>query len=224
MYLALLINWVNFVIQSTFMSEDYLQDLQEIRKIMQERTRFLSLSGLSGILAGLYALIGAYFAYRLATNAETVAYIDLQQQELSSIIIRLVVIGLVVFFAALITAIYFTNRKAKKHNERIWNKASIKALRSFSIPLITGGLFVLLLLLKSYLYLIAPSCLIFYGVALYSASHYTFRDIGALGIAEIGVGLLALYFEGYGLYFWAFGFGVLHIIYGIIMYYKYDRA
>lgn len=206
------------------MSQDYLQDLQEIRKIMQERSRFLSLSGLSGILAGIYALIGAFVAYRLTHNAATIAYSDLQDQQLSSIVLKLLVIALLVFLAALVTAVYFTNKKAKKQNENIWNKASIKALRSFSTPLITGGIFVLLLLMKSYLYLIAPSCLIFYGVALYSASHYTFRDIGALGIAEIGVGLLALYFEGYGLYFWAFGFGVLHIIYGIIMYYKYDRG
>lgn len=206
------------------MSQDYLQDLQEIRKIMQERSRFLSLSGLSGILAGLYALTGAYLAWHIIYKSNTIAYSDLQNHDISATVSQLLLVAVLVFVAALITAVYFTHRKAKKHNEQIWNKASIKALRSFSIPLLTGGIFVILLLSKSYLYLIAPSCLIFYGVALYSASHYTFRDIGALGIAEIIVGLLSLYFEGYGLYFWAFGFGVLHIIYGVIMYYKYDRG
>jgi len=205
------------------MSEDYLQEIQKIRALMQDRSRFLSLSGLSGILAGIYALIGACIAYRLAHTSESIAYHDLRSQAFSDILIELLIVALAVFISALITALYFTHRKANKQNEKVWNKASFNALKSFSIPLFTGGIFVLMLLLKSYIFLVAPSCLIFYGVALYSASHYTFRDIGALGIAEILVGLIALYFDGYGFYFWVFGFGILHIVYGTIMYFKYDR-
>ena len=207
------------------MSEDYLGELQKIRQMMQDRSRFLSLSGLSGILAGVYALIGAFVAYKLAHRSVTIAYEDVQNSVLSNIVIELVLVALCVFVLALITALYFTHKKAQKHNEKVWNKASIKALKSFSVPLLAGGTFVIILLFKNYLSLIAPSCLIFYGVALYSASHYTFRDIGALGIAQLMVGLFSLYFDGlgYGLYFWAFGFGVLHIVYGAIMYFKYDR-
>jgi hypothetical protein len=44
-----------------------------------------------------------------------------------------------------------------------------------------------------------------------------------LGICEIGLGLIASIYMGYGLLFWAVGFGVLHIIYGIVMYMKYER-
>jgi len=205
------------------MSEDYLQEIQKIRELMQDRSRFLSLSGLSGILAGVYALIGAAVAFRLTHTSETIAYHDLKAQSFSDIIIELLLVAFAVFVSALLTALYFTHKKAKKHNEKVWTKASLKALKGFSIPLITGGIFVFMLLLKQYFYLIAPSCLIFYGVALYSASHYTFRDIGALGIGQILVGLAALYFDGYGFYFWVFGFGVLHIVYGTIMYFKYDK-
>lgn len=205
------------------MSEDYLQEIQKIRELMQERSRFLSLSGLSGILAGLYALIGAAIAYRLSMTSETIAYHDLKSNSFSDILIELVLVAFAVFISALLTALYFTHKKAKKHNEKIWTKASIKALKSFVIPLATGGTFVFLLIFKQYYYLVAPSCLIFYGVALYSASHYTFRDIGALGIAQILVGLSAMYFDGYGFYFWIFGFGILHILYGTIMYFKYDK-
>ncbi|MBT8233743.1 MAG: hypothetical protein HKO66_12675 [Saprospiraceae bacterium] len=205
------------------MSEDYLQEIQKIRLLMQDRSRFLSLSGLSGILAGIYALIGAYVAYNLIHHSSSVAYSDISSGEVTGIVLELLIVAAAVFILALGTALFFTNKKAKRQGEKVWTKASYKALVSFSIPLITGGLFVLILLSKNYLYLIAPSCLIFYGVALYSASHYTFRDIGALGIAEILVGLASMKFDGYGLYFWALGFGVLHIIYGVIMYIKYDR-
>ena len=65
--------------------------------------------------------------------------------------------------------------------------------------------------------------LIFYGLALINSSKYTFFEIRYLGIAEIVLGLIASVFVSSGLILWAAGFGLLHIIYGIIMYYKYER-
>lgn len=206
------------------MSNEYIKDIQEIKSMMAERSKFLSLSGLSGILAGIYALIGAGVAYNLAYNSETIAYQDILNRQLSPIILKLLLVAGAVFLAALTTAYILTSRKAKKQNVKMWGPASIKLLKSFSIPLVTGGLFVLGLLWRGDILLISTATLIFYGVALYSASHYTYRDIGALGIAEIIVGLISLWFPGYGLYFWAFGFGILHIIYGTIMYFKYDKT
>jgi hypothetical protein len=58
---------------------------------------------------------------------------------------------------------------------------------------------------------------------LINASKYTFNDIRYLGFCEIILGLGAAVYVGYGLYFWALGFGILHIIYGAMMYYKYER-
>jgi len=112
----------------------------------------------------------------------------------------------------------------KRRNESMWSSASIKAAKSFLVPLGTGGIFGLLLIKKAYFSLLAPITLIFYGLALYSASRYTYRDVGFLGLIEIGLGLIAMLFPSMGIYFWAFGFGVLHIIYGGIMYFKYDRV
>ena len=43
-----------------------------------------------------------------------------------------------------------------------------------------------------------------------------------LGLCEITLGLLSLYYIGYGLAFWVLGFGVLHIAYGLYMHIKYD--
>ena len=214
-----------FEVQSTFkMSNEYIKDIKEIKSMMAERSKFLSLSGLSGILAGIYALIGALVAYRLAYNSDSIAYQDIMNRELTPIITKLLLVAGVVFVMALSTAYYFTSQKAKKLNAKMWSPATLKLLKSFSVPLLTGGLVIFGLLWRGDLLLISTATLIFYGLALYSASHYTYRDIGALGIAEILVGLVSLGFPGYGLYFWAFGFGVLHVIYGTIMYFKYDRA
>jgi len=94
---------------------------------------------------------------------------------------------------------------------------------NFGIPLVTGGIFALLLLEKGLYEIIAPITLLFYGLGCVNASKHTFRDVRYLGITLILIGLIATYFEGYGLVFWALGFGVCHIIYGSMMYFKYDR-
>jgi len=96
-------------------------------------------------------------------------------------------------------------------------------LVSFFIPLVTGAVFGLILLKHEHFGVVAPVSLIFYGLALINASKYTFGTIKFLGISEIIVGLIAAYYPGNGLFFWALGFGVLHIIYGTVMYFKYDR-
>jgi hypothetical protein len=69
--------------------------------------------------------------------------------------------------------------------------------------------------------LVAPATLIFYGLALVNAERYTLTDIKYLGYCQIGLGLISLFFLGWGLVAWTFGFGVLHIVYGLIMHKKY---
>jgi hypothetical protein len=204
--------------------DEYLKDIQDIKSLMENRTRFLSLSGSSGILAGIYALIGAYVANRMAITSQTTAYSDIRNGFLSPIVLKLLAVAALVLLLSLVTAYFFTSRKAQQRNESLWNKASLNALKAFLVPLVTGGIFGLLVLAKGYLMLIGPITLIFYGMALYSASRYTYRDVATLGLMEIGLGLVSMLFPGLGIYFWAIGFGVLHIIYGVIMYYKYDKV
>lgn len=190
--------------------------------LMESRSRFLSLSGLSGILAGIYALAGAYVGNHLANNANSIAYHDVRLGILSPIVVKLIMVAAVVLISALLTAYYFTYRKAKGNQQKVWTKATYRTLVSFSIPFLTGGLVTLVLLSKGQFHNIAAFTLIFYGLALYSAGVYTYKDVQWLGITEVTTGLLALMYPGYGLYFWAFGFGILHIVYGSIMYFKYD--
>lgn len=200
-------------------SKQPLEDLREIRSLMERSTRFISLSGLSGILAGVWALAGAFVAQTYINEFYSVS-MTLGYEELVQ---SLIIIAVVVLIGALSSAFIFTYRKAKKDNAKIWTKTSKKLLFNLSIPLLTGGIVVAILIDYHLFAFFAPFTLIFYGLACVNASHNTLTDIRYLGISVILVGLVNLLFLGYGLYFWAFGFGIMHIVYGTMMYFKYEK-
>jgi len=207
-------------------NEKYLNDISEIKNMMNQSSQFLSLSGLSGILAGIYALIGAYFANVLFANFErSKVRIDKSYYYPSNdeITLQLLFIAFLVIIFSIITGIILSYLKAKKRGEKLWNISAKKLLINFGIPLITGGIFALLLVKKEYYELIAPTTLLFYGIGCINASKNTFRDVRYLGITLVLIGLISTYNDGYGLLFWALGFGICHIIYGSMMYFKYDR-
>lgn len=204
-------------------SKDYLKDISEIKDLMNKSSRFISLSGLSGVLAGIYALIGAYMAYDIIYVTQTPSddYKTLVLYELE--MIQLFAIAFIVVMLSIVTGILLSWKKAKKHNEKIWDTTSKRLVANFLIPLLTGG-FVILFMIEKEVYLyVAPLTLIFYGLALVNASKYTLGDVRYLGLTLIVLGISSAWFLGYGLFFWALGFGVCHIIYGASMYFKYDR-
>lgn len=199
-------------------SNNYLQDIKDIKQMMSQSSQFISLSGLSGVLAGIYAIVGAIYA-----NDLILSHKDMYNTIESDTFKKIMVIALIVLAASLLTAYIMTVRKAKKMGENVWNSSSKRLLINFLIPLVTGGIFALLLLRHGHYGLVAPITLLFYGLACLNASKYTLRDVRYLGITEIILGLLAVEFSGFGLYFWAIGFGLCHIIYGGMMHFKYDR-
>jgi MFS family permease len=213
-----------FGLQSTFMQEkEIYSELNSIRNLMERSAKFISLSGLSGILAGVYALVGASIGYYLVYGSS--ASLDYRDHYVNdeAVVLQLFFVALAVLVLSLSTGILLTVRKAKKRGEKVWNPSSKNLLVNMAIPLVTGGILVLIFLLRGYFGIIAPATLIFYGLALVAGSHYTFTDVKWLGIYEIILGLLAACFPGFGIVFWTIGFGVLHIIYGSIMHYRYDR-
>lgn len=204
-------------------NEKYLKDISEIKNIMDKSSRFISLSGLSGILAGIYALIGAWLAYNTIYFDTTTLgeYDDLVITQ--PMIERLFIVAFAVLFLSVVTAVVMSANKAKKSNDTLWNASSKRLLVNFLIPLASGGFFILFLIEKNMFGLVAPLTLLFYGLACVNASKYTLGDVRYLGITMIILGLLSTWFLGYGLLFWALGFGVCHIVYGSMMYFKYDR-
>lgn len=199
-------------------SKDYLKDISEIKELMNKSSRFISLSGLSGILAGTYALIGATLAYWLVSNYSYGTLL------LDGWVFRtcLLILALIAFLS-IVTGIYLTTKKAKKHGEKIWDTTSKRLIFNFLIPMVTGGLYILIILTQGKYGQSGALMLIFYGLALINASKYSIGDIKYLGLIQILLGLIGAWKPGIGFWLWTLGFGVMHIIYGTWMHFKYDR-
>lgn len=196
---------------------DYIQNIAEIRSMMERSSKFLSLSGLAGILAGVYALVGAWVAYSyFGFNPTEIFY---SSPNLSQTIL----IAFGVLILALISSILLSQKKATQKDERIWNATSRSLLTSMSIPFFTGGVLILILITKELIGLVIPSMLIFYGLTLYNAGNYTIKEVRIMGFVQIVLGLLSAWFIMYSLVFWVIGFGVVHFIYGFYMHFIYDR-
>jgi hypothetical protein len=207
-------------------TEQSLETLQDIKRMMERSSRFISLSGLSGVSAGACAIIGAFVAHTWIGEYYSVPSPDAYRVPNAPEILetRMVALAIGVLLAALLFSTWFTWRKARKSQLPIWDHASKKLAINMAIPLAAGGFFALGLLQHGGWNFIAPACLVFYGLALVNASKYTLTDIRYLGILEIALGCINMYFPHEGLYFWTTGFGLLHIIYGLIMWWKYERS
>lgn len=236
---------IYFEKQSTFkMNENqkHIEDLQQIRSIMERSTQFISLSGLSGISAGIFGLIGAALAYLKLAGEFSISssnnrlysgdVVDVMDINFFNVVrmnlafgptLDLVIIATGTLGLALIFATIFTARKAKKDGNNLWSPTAKKLLVNTAIPLVVGGLFCIALLKHGLFGLVAPCTLIFYGLALINGSKYTLPEIRYVGVLNIILGLLNTIYIGQGLFFWALGFGVIHIIYGVVMYFKYER-
>jgi hypothetical protein len=203
---------------------DYLQDIEEIRSLMEKSSKFISLSGWAGIFAGVFALLGSYIAF---------TYLDFNPQSLSldpggnpfqqTQVFSVVQLALLVFLLAISFALFFTHRRAKRKDELLWTPTAKRLVMNMAVPLFTGGILILLFISKGFIGFVAPFSLLFYGLALFTISKFTFDEVKILGLIEILLGLISVYKVSLGLLFWAIGFGVVHIVYGIYVYFKYER-
>lgn len=202
-------------------SKNYHEDLSHIRTMMERSSRFISLSGLSGVFAGMAALIGAGYVYFLFQRNGIDYFAGRKNTFQPELISHLFVVGIVVLTVAVFSGYFFSAKKSKEKNLKIWDQTTKRLLFNFAVPLLTGGIFCLGLLYHGLFVFIAPATLIFYGLALVHAEKYTLTDVKYLGYCQIILGLLSFFFLGWGLVFWSVGFGILHIVYGIVMYKKY---
>ncbi|MBG9375500.1 hypothetical protein I5907_04600 [Panacibacter sp. DH6] len=210
----------------------HLNTLQDIKQMMERSSRFISLSGLSGIAAGICALIGAWFAHGIIdnnrssiANLKTIHHNDDSTISLAAYMGNpLMQIAALTFLAALVLAFAFTYLRSRKTNTPIWGSTARRVMINVAIPMIVGGIYLLKLIENEAYGYIAPGCLIFYGLAVLNASKYTLPELRYLSFGLLLLGIINLWYVGYGIYFWAMGFGVLHIIYGAIMWWKYERS
>lgn len=207
-------------------NDEQLERLNEIRSIMERSTRFISLSGLSGIFTGVYALIGAIIAWGIqGFGIPGVAEVTASTTDLlhDRFLWYLFLDATIVLLLAVGTSYFFSRRKARKKGVPFWGKPTRRLLTNLFLPLTVGGIFCLILFIDGNVSMVISLSLIFYGLALFNASHFTLNEIRYLGLAHIICGIFALLFPAIGLVFWAIGFGVFHIAYGLFMYLKYDK-
>ncbi len=199
-----------------------LQELQQIKKMMERSTKFSSISGLSSIAAGVCALAGIWSVVQAVAKwkQDHIQNINATKDELAT---QLLLIAVVTFVAAAITSFIFIYLRCKKLGIPVLGRSARRVIINIAIPLLVGGLFVFRLATSEAYELIAPACLIFYGLALVNASKYTLNEIRYLGLTELIIGIINLWILGYGLIFWGIGFGLIHIIYGVIIWWKYEQ-
>lgn len=204
--------------------KDYKEDIAAIRTMMVRSSKFLLLSGWAGVMAGIYALIGAWIAYSVFSfPLSGYDYSGIKTDMASNVVWQLGSLAAVVLILALGTAVFLSYQKATKKQEKLWSTTSKRMIMVMAVPLVVGGLACLIFLSQGLIALVAPLTLLFYGLSLYNASKFTFVEIKVLGFCQMALGLLGLYFTGLGLVLWALGFGVLHIIAGIYLFFKYER-
>ena len=202
----------------------YIRDIAEVRAMMERSSKFLSLSGLAGVLAGIYALLGVYIAGNILGFDPVAVYpVADSAWGIPSGLLAPIGLGSGILFFAVGTAALLSARKAGKNKEKLWNPVTRRLLIHMLVPLASGGILILLFAARGMADVMIPFTLIFYGLALYNSGRFTYGEISSLGLIQVILGLLAVWQPQYGLTFWALGFGIAHILYGMYMHYRYER-
>ena len=208
-------------------NKEQLDTLSHIKELMERSSRLISLSGISGIAAGIVAMAGALMlSIYLKTGLfeQTRGIMNMQKDNVNENVSFIITFAIILFLSAMALAMFFTSRNAKKKNIIFWDAIAKRVFINLFIFLLTGGIFCLILLYYGIYFLIVPSMLIFYGLALINISKFTFNENAQLGILEICLGIFSSFVTVYPLLIWFIGFGILHLIYGTYVYFKYDKA
>ena len=202
-----------------------IEAITDIRSMMERSSKFISLSGLTGVFAGIFALAGAAAAYFYSAKSFGPDFIiDHQLAGLKADVLTFYCVdALLVLMLSVGFGIWLSTRKSRKTGQSVLDKTAVRMLVNLGVPLLTGGIFCVALIWHGIIGLVAPAMLIFYGLSLINASKYTIGDTRYLGYLEVVLGLSCCFFIGYGLLFWAVGFGFFHIAYGLFMYYNLEK-
>jgi hypothetical protein len=206
--------------------EESLSVLREIRSMMDGAGRFRSLSGKAGVYAGCYALAG-WLGVHVWVGVSPLG-VGLMERltaagEGDGLLWVFVGVGVVVLVAALSTGLWMAVRKAAGRGESLWDAAARQVLSGLMVPWVVGGLYILTLFYHGHRLQVLPASLLFYGLGLVGASRHTLAEVRGLGFAFLLTGLAAALQPGMAHWYWAFGFGLLHIGYGLWIHRRHER-
>lgn len=201
-------------------NKEAINTLNEIKDLMEKSSRFQSIDGWSIIIIGILASIVSAGAWLLLLPHPQLEWlpascngilINSPYRTLIASICALVLLGI-----SFLTVSLMSYRKVKKQKGSFsFDQTIRRPLFHFCVPMIAGGLFCLAMLLQGHYGLTSTFMLVFYGLALLNASHYTHRSIALLGYGELLLGIIDCFVVTHAILFWFFGFGLLHILFGI---------
>lgn len=187
--------------------------LNEIKTMMNRSSRFLNVSPAAPIVVGIYAVVAAWTANRIYNGGWDIAPMLSVDTPYRMRMLSLAAIGLVAL--SVVTAALLCRYEARRRGERLTIDAAARRLIfNFALPLVVGGVLCFALLANGYYGISSSIMLVFYGMALTSASNHTFSSVRYLGYAELLLGLIDAFCQGYGLMFWTIGFGAMNIVFG----------
>lgn len=202
-----------------FMSkEKHLDDLAQIRSIMERSKKYLSLSPWAAVMAGFYALTGASITFVLIPDLFN--HFTNERVLTSGKLWVLFCLAMGMLILATWSALALNSRQARKNGGQLWTKAARRLALNFVLPMLAGGLFITALWLHSYYTLIPAAMLLFYGLSLINAGNFTFSNVRILGVLQTALGLGAAFWPNTGLWWWTMGFGWLHLCYGWWLYHQ----
>ena len=196
-------------------NKEVISTLNDIKDMMERSSKFKAISGLSIIIVGILAsLVSAYIYFFLGDySINTPAKWRLTAW--------IAIAFLVVAFSTVFVMAYL---KARRNHLRFnFDTTLRRLLLNFFIPLGAGGLLCIALLMQQHYGLVSSITLVFYGLALINCSHFSYPALRYLGYAELALGLVDCFLVNYALLTWFIGFGVFHIVFGIIFIVKYGR-
>ncbi len=122
--------------------------LEEIKQIMDRSSRFVSLSGWSGIAAGICALVAAWLAgkkfneYGISENEYEANSSYTRDGNLLQLDRELLILAVITFIAAFFFAFLFTWLRSRKTGVPIWGLMARKVMINLAVPMIVGGLLI----------------------------------------------------------------------------------
>ena len=195
-------------------NKDALNTLHEIKELMEKSSRFQAISGWSILIVGLLASVVSAGAWLLLLPHEGMSMggmlINSPYRTLIASSVALAL--LVVSFAVVCFGSY---RMMKRQGGFEFGRTIRRPLFHFAVPMVVGGLLCLAMLMQGHYGLTSTFMLVFYGLALLNASHYTSRSIALLGYCELVLGVVDCFVVSHAILFWFLGFGLLHIVFGI---------
>lgn len=197
-----------------------MERLQEIQRIAERTTLYTHLPGVPAIVGGLLATGGCFASYLMIGSWD---YADLVHSPFSTQI-AFCIMWTLVGATAIGQDIVLTVRAGKKQEISPTTRPGRFAALSLSPSVLVAVVLTAKFLMDEQLQYIAPAWMMCYGTGVYTAGLFSVRLPRILGLAFIAVGTSSLlFFPDLGIPLTAASFGLLHIIFGVLIILRVKR-